>query len=400
MAFDEFWESRQICLRLGKVGSAKAGQSVSPDGNPTPTVQPSPESNDTLPGNPSRANPETRGTNDQGYNLNALSALIGGTICGLWELVHSTWRIVFPSKLEHGFYIEMGGYELVSELGEGRDLPSGFKGRVTPQAAIELDKNNLLEQPSLELINDQSKSDILAKFLVCLQTSWMVIQCIARVAQSLPLTLLELHTVMNAICAFFIYCLWLKKPHDVRVPTYIGVNDERLKKLKDIVNGSPPPFSLIEAEPDAGFMAVARSSCGLSKPKHSEMSKRVMTWLVFPIYGGIHLTEWKGHFPTNLERILWRASALSIMGLPFLGHAGTLFFKWMRNQFGKGPQKDSQKELDLTRWRWLILTLRGIAFVCWVLARVYVVVESFASLRNLPKGSYTAVSWVSLIPHF
>ena len=391
IAFDELWESRLICLKLKNLEATKEEPKVSPDGN-------------------------------------AHRTSIRETVCGLWHIVCRTWRNVFPPELERGFYIEMGGFELVSDLGEGRDLPSGFKGRVTPWGAIELARVGLLPKVPLELINDQSKSDLLAKFLVCLQAGWMVIQCIARVAQCLPLTLLEVHTVMNAICAFFIYCLWLKKPHDVRVTTKVRVNDEMLKELKNIVANSPPrldrgrdvprkyggrdvprKFKLTETEPDAGFLAVARSSCGLSQSKQSPISELVMTCLAFPTYGGVHLTVWKGHFPSNLERILWRASALSIMGLPFLVLAGEFLLKWIRHQSRKGRCKDSESYLASLRrhqiWGWFVLykflaTLQGIALGFWVFARIYIVVESFASLRNLPIGSYDAVSWLSLIPHF
>ena len=41
-----------------------------------------------------------------------------------------------------------------------------------------------------------------------------------------------------------------------------------------------------------------------------------------------------------------------------------------------------------------------IASLCYGFAKAYLVNESFASLRNLPLGSYNVVNWVSLIPHF
>ena len=112
--------------------------------------------------------------------------------------------------------------------------PFSYKGRVTSRGAIELARHKLLPEVTLELINDQSKSDILTKVLVCFQAGWMIIQCIARVHQSLPLTLLEVHTLMHAICAFFIYCLWLKKPHDVMVTTKIQVDNKIFNKLRGI----------------------------------------------------------------------------------------------------------------------------------------------------------------------
>ncbi|KAF3036612.1 hypothetical protein E8E11_002793 [Didymella keratinophila] len=67
-------------------------------------------------------------------------------------------------------------------------------------------------------VRDKSKADGLAKLLVVLQAGWMIIQCIARVAQDLPGTLLEINTIGHVICAFTLYMLWWSKPLDIKDP--------------------------------------------------------------------------------------------------------------------------------------------------------------------------------------
>jgi hypothetical protein len=67
-------------------------------------------------------------------------------------------------------------------------------------------------------VRDKSKADGLAKLLVVLQAGWMIIQCIARVAQDLPVTLLEINTIGHVICAFALYMLWWSKPMDIKDP--------------------------------------------------------------------------------------------------------------------------------------------------------------------------------------
>ena len=323
IAFEELWESRLICLELKKLESARAEEgvsAVSPDGNRTPTVQSLPESNDTVvfPVNPSHGNPETNCPNDQAHNLNVHRGFIQKYFCGPWHTVCESWRTLFPHELKRGFYVEMGGFELVSDLGEGEDLPDAFKGRVTPRGAIELARAGLLPEVSWELIKDQSKSDKLAKVLVCLQAGWMITQCIARVARSIPLTLLEVHTVMNAACAFLMYFLWFQKPQDVAVSTKVRVDDEKLKKLKDIVEANSPSPLDDGGDVSRGFKladlgsygsGLSLSKCRMSQSKNRQISIAVMLLLVTMIYGGVHLTVWKGHFPTNLEKILWIVSA-------------------------------------------------------------------------------------------
>ena len=57
-------------------------------------------------------------------------------------------------------------------------------------------------------IEDRSKGDIISKGLVLLQTSWFVIQILARIDQGLPITELELATLAYAVLNFATYFFW------------------------------------------------------------------------------------------------------------------------------------------------------------------------------------------------
>src|SRR5271156_6454259 len=59
------------------------------------------------------------------------------------------------------------------------------------------------------------KSDKLAKALVCLQVSWLIIQAIARRIEELPITLLELNTIAQVWITLVLYGLWWYKPQDI-----------------------------------------------------------------------------------------------------------------------------------------------------------------------------------------
>lgn len=47
----------------------------------------------------------------------------------------------------------------------------------------------------------------------------------------------------------------------------------------------------------------------------------------------------------------------------------------------------------------LIYILAGIGGALYVVARVYLVAESFVSLRALPTSAYDSPSWILTIPH-
>ena len=75
--------------------------------------------------------------------------------------------------------------------------------------------------PTEAEIKDRGKSDWLAKSLVLLQTSWFVMQCIARGIKHLPVTHLEIVTLAYAAMNFVIYAFWWNKPLNVNRPVRV-----------------------------------------------------------------------------------------------------------------------------------------------------------------------------------
>ena len=133
--------------------------------------------------------------------------------------------------LIHGFYIVMGGYAFdVSKDTKPRIWPRKVD-RLTPSpiavlgCLISKDKDLREVLPFLTEaeIWDKSKANGLAKTIVCIQAAWFCTQCIARLAQRMPISLLELNTFAHAICALLVYVLWWHKPLDVHEPTVIDV---------------------------------------------------------------------------------------------------------------------------------------------------------------------------------
>ena len=49
--------------------------------------------------------------------------------------------------------------------------------------------------------------------------------------------------------------------------------------------------------------------------------------------------------------------------------------------------------------KWEVRIMSPVTFV-YTLARTYIVVEVFVSLRSLPSGAFDSVQWSSFIPHF
>jgi hypothetical protein len=116
----------------------------------------------------------------------------------------------------------MGGFMLF----EG-DNP---KGVLSPRRFSELLTAGMIEFPNVtvEEIEDRSKADGFSKMIAFGQTLWFVAQCLARGAQHLDLTLVELLTLSLAVLNGLMYFLWWHKSLDVRCPVRVYLLDKSI----------------------------------------------------------------------------------------------------------------------------------------------------------------------------
>ncbi|KAJ7162877.1 hypothetical protein C8R46DRAFT_330318 [Mycena filopes] len=143
--------------------------------------------------------------------------------------------------LTQGFFLTMGGFELVDEQGKRLgvlDKPS--------LATLLLDHRVVLPPIPSSEINDKSKGDTVGKLLVLVQTTWFMAQAVSRAVQKLPMTELELTTVAFASLNIITYILWWKKPLDVQRPmvlTLIGNHSSPSQR-------PAPPVAPVDVPPE------------------------------------------------------------------------------------------------------------------------------------------------------
>jgi hypothetical protein len=108
-------------------------------------------------------------------------------------------------------------------------------------------------------------------------------------------------------------------------------------------------------------------------------------------YGAPHIAAWNEHFPTPIERLLWIISSVAI------GSSGVilLLFFLVKQKIQPvdvvGNRIGDSRGLKVV-WRYGLLPL-------FVLARAYLVVEAFVSLRRLPTAAYKTPQWSNFFPH-
>ncbi|KAI4094783.1 MAG: hypothetical protein LQ344_002029 [Seirophora lacunosa] len=124
-------------------------------------------------------------------------------------------------NLLYGYFVLMGGFVIdVSHLHN-----SLSRLTITPKGVAFLAKYGHFVKIPDSTIQDKSKADTLAKVLVCVQVSWMLVQTISRRIVGYPITLLEVHTLVHVACAIAMYVLWFRKPLDVRDPAWIDFHE-------------------------------------------------------------------------------------------------------------------------------------------------------------------------------
>ncbi|KAL8809114.1 MAG: hypothetical protein Q9200_003705 [Gallowayella weberi] len=109
----------------------------------------------------------------------------------------------------------MGGLAVnVSQLHDRLD-----KILLTPSGLIYLAEKGYFFEISDSDIQDKSKASWLAKGFVLLQITWTILQCLSRKVVGLPISVLEVHVLVQAGCALIMYGLWFNKPKDIDEPT-------------------------------------------------------------------------------------------------------------------------------------------------------------------------------------
>ncbi|KAK3369687.1 hypothetical protein B0T24DRAFT_681682 [Lasiosphaeria ovina] len=296
--------------------------------------------------------------------------------------------------LKYGFFVVMGGLEMWYPDADGL---GGESARTLSAGGVRTLARTALAPLRVPgaLIADRSKANTLQKLLVLLQVGWMAAQCAARAAYGLPLTLLELHTLIHVACAVGMYVLWFKKPLDLRTAEAID------RAAYGGLDGVDPAqyFSMNRTKLVADFDARWLQRIDAQELCLYIVQRGVLGALmvVLPIiYSGAHLAPaWDPAgdfgFPSAAEALLWKiaciATAAAVPALVVSMYVLDLMFL-------------AEVPTCLAVFSWVHLNYQGRVFVVvFLVCRVYIVVEAFASLRAVPIGAYLTPSWIEMIPH-
>jgi hypothetical protein len=285
-------------------------------------------------------------------------------------------------------------------------------------------------------IQDKSKGDGLSKTFALVQTMWFILQCISRATENLPVTELEVATCAFAVLNFATYILWWNKPLNVSRPVLV-YRDQQKEQGEAETNQGTEPGSEGEMATEEGvkegcgqlvkrmWKAFVQGLVDIPKEVYRPINASIEKWglglpfgLIAPIlegssfasdqrvgtfgpeavndgdaglwsmfssaavgiiFGSIHCTAWRFQFPSYIEQLLWRISAISVTGGPLLMALSLGLAGW-NNTLG-------------------MITFFPV-FILYIVARLALLVLSFMTLRSLPPGAFRAADWARFIPHF
>jgi hypothetical protein len=306
----------------------------------------------------------------------------------------------------------------------------------------ELVEKDEIEYPIItrEEIKDKSKGDAVTKGLVLIQTMWFLLQCVARGAQHLSITELELATAGFALLNVITYALWWDKPLNVQCAVRVqkkhvclqrnggqvasgeeetgrgdsqqrgeataeGVRErttfttrvqdwwrnfwhwwswsnawEEAETIFEMIFG--PFSSMIWKDEDDDTFFVGKNE------DDNQQSKAFLGALVVSmVFGGIHCIGWAESFsfPSHMEQLLWKMSSSTIVGIPLYFLVLVLI----------GQKYDDLPSIFQASFAILYL-LRPILYT---LARIALLVLALIALRSLPPSALQTVHWTTFIPH-
>ncbi|MCJ1457067.1 hypothetical protein MMC28_007433 [Mycoblastus sanguinarius] len=332
--------------------------------------------------------------------------------------------------MRHGFYANMGGFIL-----QPRDSkPFPINAKQLHYLVI----RNYTPFPTTtgKEIWDKSKQDGFQKALTMLQTGWFVLQVLGRAIQHLPVTTLELTTFSFVFCTFASYYQWSHKPLDVESATIIHIEASTADILKEAgsLPGASKPYKqtpldfidnqspswLTEIQPHLHFRIGPRERplprfTNDRFPVIGASNDAILLFIIMLAYCCLHFIAWHFSFPSRVERILWRVACITIVATLFIflacetyqdGHRLGRWERWYIKMFPKkasnivrvDTMEKRRREMEFIPF-WEVVAMSPVTMI-YTLARTYIVVEVFVSLRSLPAGAFDSVQWSNFIPHF
>lgn len=327
--------------------------------------------------------------------------------------------------LRQCFFVNMGGLfvefrgDSSPEASPSQQHPRPFP--VNCKQLRHLVDAGFLELPTItsDQIEMRNKSNGLSRTITIAQVLWFTMTTLARTAEGLPMTTLELTTLSMVLVMVVSALLWWHKPMDISHPIIITCDvplsavlaatsdppgaDPRLRNF----GATPLAFydrkEWIISKVWASYTNILRTMFLPAKQERSDDGRadfpnafssielvliekttiglgiEALAVLLTQAYCCVLLAAWNSYFPTRAEKMLWRASTVAGVCYGILGFAiaaldsetnvGQAFrdgWRWLRKTAGATP-KGEEPEIPLVEERVAVLEKQQTeTATCWL----------------------------------
>jgi len=258
--------------------------------------------------------------------------------------------------LRQAFLVYMAGIRCTPSL-ELEDLPD-----LIPRYPNEL--GNALERfPTDSMIQGRSKSDTIAKAIATLQAANFAVTAAFRLGNHASLSLLEVLTAGYVLCGLIMGLVTLKWPQGFHEPFQVTLPVPGTTKL----------------EPSAEWRLHRGRQTRTYNASFFDLPMACMTVL----FTAVHLAAWNYPFPSHVEMVAWRVACLvdAVMGLLML-----VFFRI------------NERRKTLSK-RFGNMGIDVVVVFSYMIARLFIIVESFIAFRAAPEEIYQRPSWAAYVGH-
>ena len=354
-----------------------------------------------------------------------------------YDLIERTSQPHFG--LVHAYYAVMGGFAFYgSDMDEVPTVEESLVDLSTnPRFIVDVPRfetltyimkhfPHIITDTHEETILDRAESSSLSKAVLIVQVEWFCTNCASRLIQRLPLSLLEVSTAAHGFCTLLTYFVWWSKPTNVATPTIMRGKDARevyaLLKCSDVEYEEALEVARKRAAGDSSGLTgrekiiLAANALqhllpdpqgppghhsgrfhghrrnvipgALGRESASNAVYEVIAIAVSPaLYGVIHFLAWNDHFPTPLERVLWRVSSVvvtcsGIVGIPLSSASNVI-----------GNHFSGAIFVGTTVFTFLLTP------TAHVVSSGFLIVESFRQLFFLEPAAYQLPFWTNYWPH-
>ena len=297
-----------------------------------------------------------------------------------------------------------------------------------------------------ESITDRAESSDLSKVLLVVQIGWFCANCIARLVQRRPLSLLEVSTISHALCTFLTYFVWWSKPLNIAEGTTmrgkealevyallmcsaqeysealgmarrLAAGERKLVKRRTVRDSRTPTNSSRDKVtlaanalqhllpyPKVPPQAPFRTHSGMSAPGSIKSKSYQGAFydhiaIAFSpiLYGVIHFLVWSDKFPTPLEHLFWRISSVVVTCSGLV---------WVLLAFSLRELEDSYAKLGSGYAKFIhLMVLIPVALmvqtipIAYIVSSGFLVAESLRQLFYLDPAVYQLAPWSNYWPH-